>query len=343
MITTYRSIDAHAGGAGLRLIVHGLPVAPGATLAEKTDWIRPRTAAMRQALLAEPRGHTDLTGAVLTEPVSEEAHAGVVFLHATEVGGFCGHGLIAAATIAAERGLVTTREPHPTRLVFDTAAGPTPITLTWSRGDGGGRITRVSYRAAPSFVVAGGVVLPGDARGVRADLVDAGGLFAVVDSEMLGVPVTVNAIPELRRASRRVLESLSALPMVRRYERGPGPGIEGVVFTSPSDREGADLRSVTVYRGGAVDRSPSGAGTAAVVTLLSAIGLVDEDRPLVHEGLAGASFEGRIAEQVSVGDVPAVVAEISGRAWLTGDHTFFIDDDDPLASRILDDSAPGLS
>ena len=337
MITTYRSIDAHAGGAGLRLVVHGLPAARGATLAEKSKWLAARTEGARRALFAEPRGHMDLTGAVLTEPISDDAHAGLVILRAGDVGGFCGHGTIAAATIAAERGLVTTREPFPARLVFDTAAGPTTTTLTWSApaDDGARRVTRVSYRAAPSFVVAGGVVVPGDRRGLRADLVDAGGLFAIVDSETLGVPVTVDAVPELRRASRRVLESLAALPLVRRYDRGDNPGIEGVVFTSPSDRPGADLRSVTVYRDGGVDRSPSGAGTAAIVTLLSTIALVDEDRPLVHEGLTGVTFEGRVAGYFTDGEVPAIVAEISGQAWITGEHTFFVDDDDPLDWQLV--------
>jgi proline racemase len=31
-----------------------------------------------------------------------------------------------------------------------------------------------------------------------------------------------------------------------------------------------------------------------------------------------------------VGDFPALVTEIEGSAWITGEHTFFLDDDDPF-------------
>jgi proline racemase len=31
-----------------------------------------------------------------------------------------------------------------------------------------------------------------------------------------------------------------------------------------------------------------------------------------------------------VGDYPAIVPEIEGSAWITGEHTFIVDDDDPL-------------
>ena len=31
-----------------------------------------------------------------------------------------------------------------------------------------------------------------------------------------------------------------------------------------------------------------------------------------------------------VGDYPAIVPEIEGAAWITGEHTFLMEDDDPL-------------
>ena len=32
-----------------------------------------------------------------------------------------------------------------------------------------------------------------------------------------------------------------------------------------------------------------------------------------------------------VGEYPAIVPEISGSAWITGEHTFIVEPDDPLA------------
>ena len=56
--------------------------------------------------MLEPRGHADMYGAILTEPVSPGSHAGVLFMHNEGYSTMCGHGIIAVTTIALERGLL---------------------------------------------------------------------------------------------------------------------------------------------------------------------------------------------------------------------------------------------
>jgi proline racemase len=60
------------------------------------------------------------------------------------------------------------------------------------------------------------------------------------------------------------------------------------------------------------------------------MGLLDDGKPFVHEGIVGTLFHGRVAGRTQVGDYPAIVPEIEGSAWITGEHTFLIDEDDPL-------------
>ena len=106
-------------------------------------------------------------------------------------------------------------------------------------------------------------------------------------------------------------------------------GIAGVIFTGqPNDPE-AHLRSVVVS-GTVVDRSPGGTATAAVMAVLEAMGLLADDRHFVHESITGTLFRGRAVRHTAVGDISALIAEIEGTAWITGEHTFLIDDDDPL-------------
>ena len=107
-------------------------------------------------------------------------------------------------------------------------------------------------------------------------------------------------------------------------------GIYGTIFTGPPNDPRADLRNVTVFADAQVDRSPCGTGTAAVMAVLDAMGLLADDRPFVHESLVGTLFRGRAAGRTQVGDYEAIVPEIEGSAWITGEHTFLIDDDDPL-------------
>ncbi|HEY7187648.1 MAG TPA: proline racemase family protein, partial [Vicinamibacterales bacterium] len=90
----------------------------------------------------------------------------------------------------------------------------------------------------------------------------------------------------------------------------------------------------TVKSGGSIDRSPGGTGTSAVMAVLDAMGLLPEGEPFVHEGLSGALIHGRTLRRTIVGDFPALVTQIEAAAWITGEHTFLIDDDDPLSEGI---------
>jgi proline racemase len=50
----------------------------------------------------------------------------------------------------------------------------------------------------------------------------------------------------------------------------------------------------------------------------------------VHESITGAHFNGRVTSRTAVADYPAIVTEIGGSAWITGEHTFIVDDRDPM-------------
>jgi proline racemase len=67
-----------------------------------------------------------------------------------------------------------------------------------------------------------------------------------------------------------------------------------------------------------------------VMAVLDAIGLLPDDQVFVNEGLTGERFRGRVLRRTLTGGMPAIVAEIEGTAWITGEHTFLLDDDDPF-------------
>src|SRR5207247_7814745 len=130
-----KTIDAHAAGEPLRLIVDGFPAPQGKTMLEKREWMKKTADHLRRALMLEPRGHADMYGAVLTEPVSPGSDAGVLFMHNEGYSTMCGHGIIAVTTIALERGLILPGPAAPksaerteagidsTTVVYDTPAG----------------------------------------------------------------------------------------------------------------------------------------------------------------------------------------------------------------------------
>src|SRR5436853_2921023 len=119
---TLKTIDAHAAGEPLRLIVDGFPSPRGKTMLDKREWVRTQADHLRRALMLEPRGHADMYGAILTEPVANGSHAGILFMHNEGYSTMSGHGVIAVTTIAIERGLIMPG-PDGTTIVYDSPAG----------------------------------------------------------------------------------------------------------------------------------------------------------------------------------------------------------------------------
>jgi proline racemase len=327
---TLKTIDAHAAGEPLRLIVDGFPSPKGATMLEKREWVKKRADHLRRALMLEPRGHADMYGAILTEPTSPGSHAGVLFMHNEGYSTMCGHGVIAVTTIALERGLIAPGGDGRS-INYDSPAG----TIRARATIGAGRVEKVAFQNVPSFVLHGGLDVELESRRVRADVAFGGAFYAIVDSEAAGLPIDVAHLPELRRVGMQIKHAIEARHVIA-HPLEPGlKGIYGTIFTGPpsqgADSRGpADLRNVTIFADAEVDRSPCGTGTAAVMAVVDAMGLLAEAQPFVHESLIGTRFNGRVTGRTTVGDYPAIVPEIEGSAWITGEHTFLVDDDDPL-------------
>ena len=294
---------------------------------ERRAWARQHQDHLRRALMFEPRGHLDMYGALLTEPERADSDAGVLFMHNDGFSTMCGHGIIAVVTIALERELIVPRGEHLT-VVLDAPAGQIRARATLSPGSR--RVERVSFVNVPSFVLASALPVRVGTRTMPVDVAFGGAFYAIVDAEAAGVPVRPERLPELRRIGMEIKHAVEKqLTVVHPNEPGLA-GIYGTIFTGPPSADTADLRNVTIFAEGEVDRSPCGTGTCAVLAVLDAMGVVGDVRPFVHESIIGTTFSARVVERTTVGDFPAVIPELTGDAWITGEHTFIVQAGDPL-------------
>ena len=324
-MTRVKTIDAHAAGEPLRLIVDGFPTPRGRTMLEKREWVRRHADHLRRALMLEPRGHADMYGAILTEPVSPGAHAGILFMHNEGFSTMCGHGVIAVTTIALERALLVPGGDGVT-IVYDAPAGIVRARAK-IRAE---RVESVAFQNVASFVLHGGLTVALASRTVRVDVAFGGAFYAIVDSEAVGLPIDVAHLADLRRVGMEIKRAIETSQAVTHPLESGLKGVYGTIFTGPPNDPSAHLRNVTIFADAEVDRSPCGTGTAAVMAVLDAMGLLGDDARFVHESLIGTTFTGRIAGRTKVGEHEAIIPEIEGSAWITGEHTFVVDDEDPL-------------
>jgi len=338
VIHRIRTIDAHAAGEPLRLVIEGLPAPEGRTMLEKRAWATKRLDHWRKAIILEPRGHADMYGALLTEPVTRDANAGILFMHNEGWSTMCGHGIIAVTTIAIERSLIWANNGDPengatptsAEIRYDTPAGPVHARAQLSHRGDAVHVESVAFRNVASFVFEASLMVPVGGRKIPVDVAFGGAFYAIVDAEAAGLPIDAAHLPELRKLGMTIAREVERL---RRVVHPDDPGLEGIygtIFTAPAHLPDAHLRNVTIFADAEVDRSPCGTGTAAVMAVLNDMGLLLDDLPFVHESIVGTTFTGRVVDRVAVGDRPAIVPEIEGSAWITGEHTFLIDGDDPL-------------
>ena len=313
-----KTIDAEIAGEAVRLVVGGGPSVPGRSMAEKLSWLRKHGEHLRTLLMLEPRGHPGMHGALFTEPVSPKAHAGLLSMHSAGFPVLSGEGVIAAITIALEQNLIAAPDEE---LLIDTPVGIVRAQPRFS----GERVESVTMVGVPSFVQSAGLTVEVRTRKVTIDIAFGGEFYAIADSEAIGIPVEMTNAPQLIRMGLEIKHAVeSSIHVVHPIDRKL-KGIHGTIFTG-APRSAADLRSATILDGQVVRRSPGVTGTAALLAVLDAMGLLVEDHVFTHEGVLGTVLRARVLDRHQMDNVPMVVPVVQGSASITGFHEFLSDD-----------------
>jgi proline racemase len=332
------AVDAHAGGEPGRVIVAGVADVPGRTLFEKRVYLETHMDDLRKRMLREPRGYPAANCNLILPPSDLAADAGFVIMEQTEYPPMSGTNTICVVTVLLETGMLPAREPT-TRLVLETPAGLVTVDAEVSRG----KVTRVTFRNVPAFAVH--LDAPLEVRGLGTLKVDVayGGMFYVIaDATRLGLRLEPREAREIVRLGEMIKAAArEQLPAVH----PENPAISGVSIaelTAPPRQPGAHGRNAVVVSTGqldwsrpeswtgVLDRSPCGTGTCARMAALRAKRLLPFDQDFVHEGILNTTFTGRLVAETRVGDFPAVIPTLSGRAWITGFAQYVVDEDDPF-------------
>jgi trans-L-3-hydroxyproline dehydratase len=323
------TLDVHTAGEPLRIVVEGFPTIPGNTILEKRRYARERLDHLRTALMWEPRGHADMYGAILTEPVTEDGQAGVLFLHNEGFSTMCGHGIIGLAMAGVEGGAIPWGD-GPLRL--DTPAGR--VTAFPERT--GERIRKASFINVPSFVYALDQEVEVDGLGtVRYDVAYGGAFYAFCRAEDFRLTLETTEFRKLMDLGIRIKKAVMAsLPIQHPFEHDLG-FLYGTIFVGEAREPENHSRNVCVFAEGEVDRSPTGTGVSARAALDFARGALGIGEPFTVESILGTTFTGQIAEETRFGPFDAVVPRISGTSHITGRNEFLLDPGDPLRDGFI--------
>lgn len=318
-------VDSHTVGEFTRIVLSGFPELEGDTMMERKNFLVNHCDNYRTALMLEPRGHHDMFGAIITEPISEEADLGVIFM---DTGGYlnmCGHGTIGTATVAVETGLVPVTEPY-TEVVLEAPAG---IIRTKVKVENG-KAVEVTLTNVPAFLYKDNLTVEVDGVTIPYCISFGGSFFALVDAAKLGYNIGPSAVPELQKLGMKMLEKINNEVKVQHPTLDINT-VDLVEFYGPTPNpEKADMRNVVIFGEAQADRSPCGTGTSAKLATLYAWNEIKIGEEFRYESFTGSVFRGVIKEEASIGDYNAVIPQITGSAYITGMGTYVIDPTDPL-------------
>jgi trans-L-3-hydroxyproline dehydratase len=327
---TITTVDAHAAGEPLRIILSGLPPLNGATMLERRAWMLAHHDDIRRTLLFEPRGHADMYGAVVTPPVSPDADFGVLFLTNEGYSTMCGHGIIALTTALLETGAFSRQSPCTT-ITYDSPAGLIRAEATIEED----AVTRVAFENVPAFRLVKGLAIDISTGNVAVDVCFGGAFYALIKAATLGISVDRANIALLVQLGMEIKRAVEAAIDVLHPLESELHGIYGTIISDEPRLPGSNGRNITIFADAEVDRSPCGTGTSARLAGLYADGKIRVGEPYVHESVIDTTFTGRVLSETDVAGHPAIITEISGRGFVTGFHTFVVHPEDPTRDGFL--------
>ncbi|KAA3645276.1 MAG: proline racemase [Chloroflexi bacterium] len=329
--TKITAIDAHTAGEPLRIITSGFPELPGDTILAKRQYAKEHHDGLRRALMWEPRGHADMYGCIFTEPVTEDGDMGVLFLHNEGFSTMCGHGIIGMVKVGVETGLLPKRGPL-TEIKIDTPAGRVTATAHMQ----GEIVEKVSFLNVPSFVLEKGLSVEVEGLGeVRYSIAFGGAFYAFVDADAVAVDVYSQKQAPIAEVGMRIKRAVMDSYVIQHPHGDPDLNfLYGTIFVKMLG-DGVHSRNVCIFAEGEVDRCPTGTGVSARAAIHHAAGELGLNERVTIESLIGTAFDVQVVEETMVGNLPAVIPEVTGTAYITGINTLLIDPDDPLRDGFI--------
>ncbi len=319
-------ISAHAEGEVGDVIVAGALPPPGETIWEQSRYIA-SDGRLRNFVLNEPRGGVFRHVNLLVPPKHPDADAAFIIMEPEDTPPMSGSNSICVATVLLDSGLVEMTEPE-TSLILEAPGGLVRVRAACHDG----KAQNITVQNLPSFADKLDTPLEVEGHGtLTVDTAFGGDSFVIVDAAALGFCLAEDEAGDLARLGMKITAAANAQLGFQHPSLTDWRHISFCLFAGPleEDANGLAAKSAVAIRPGKIDRSPTGTAVSARMAVLHARGRLAKGQSLTATSLIGSQFIGRISDSFTLYNRPAIIPEISGRAWITGTYQLMLDPEDP--------------
>ncbi|MGB7286674.1 MAG: proline racemase family protein [Salaquimonas sp.] len=323
---TIHVISCHAEGEVGDVIVGGVAPPPGKTMWEQRTWIA-QDQTLRNFMLNEPRGGVFRHVNLLVPPKHPDAQMGWIIMEPEDTPPMSGSNSICVSTVLLDSGIIPMTEPI-TEMVLEAPGGLVRVRAECSNG----KAQRITVQNLPSFAgVIGAKLKVPDLGEITVDTAFGGDSFVIVDASALGFKLEASEAKTLATLGVQITNAANAQLNFHHPDNPDWTHFSFCLFAGPLARNGTHLsaKAAVAIQPGKIDRSPTGTAVSARMALLHASGTMKVGDTFTAQSIIGSEFHGRIAGTAMVGKIPAIIPEITGRAWITGTHQHMLDPDDP--------------
>ena len=326
-----RTIDYHTAGEPFRIVAKPPVEIVGDTVANRRVYAMASTEVdgLRKLLCFEPRGHADMYGCFITPPDDDGADFGVLFWHKDGFSTACGHGTIALGVWAIESGKVALDPSGVTDVVIDVPSGRVTARVHTK----GSVIESVDFVNVASYHMHSDISVDTSLGALTVDVSFGGAIYAQLDIAQIGLAVTPEHYGEIIAIGREIKWALNDSEYA---EHPTDPRLSGIYGTIVYEDLAPDAdglkrqRNATIFADGEVDRSPCGSGTCARLATLVEKKQLKIGEVLKHDSIVDSQFLGVAMAQVTSDGYDAILPQVTGMSYKTGEPVFTVDPRDPL-------------
>lgn len=338
MSRSISTIDMHCEGEPSRVLTDSHRLLQGSTMAERFNYARLELDWLRLLLLREPRGYPGLCGSIILPPISHQADFGLIIMNQAGFSPMSGSNSICAVAAMMQAGMLN-RSEGASPVSIDTAVG-----IVRAQSVRLGESTeQVRVFGVPNFVEDIDVELHVQELGTVNVGVAFGGQFVVlVDSRQIGLSLNPRNAKNITRAGALIKMAAMAEVKVRHPDNPDIDYIGLVMFYEPLNGDETCIQtSAVITQGGldsndpetwkgTLDRSPCGNATNAYMALLCEAGKLNVGEKVVSRGVLGTTFRGQVEDIYYHQGRMLVSSSITGRAWMTSQANYLLQDADPF-------------